>query len=353
VALIRGATDERSAVPSGRAILSQMAAGFAEVHRSPMVRLMLVFIAGAGLLRGIADVAFTVVADDRLDGGGGAAGYLAVVYGIGGLAAVASSTRLATATRVTRPFLAAGVASGVSLVATAIAASYATATVGFALMGLGDAMLVLTATVLIQRIAPTEVLARIFGIVEGIQMGGLALGSYLVSVLVSSLSLGPALGVTSAIVSVLVLGAVAVLHRNGHDLPAVDEETVARLIADPVFAALPAPVIERLARDAERIAAPAGTVIVREGDAGDRYYLVVAGDVAFTIDGRPIRVLGADHSFGEIALLRDVPRTATATAASDVELIAVSRDEFLASVTGHPRSFVTASDVADTWLRSP
>ena len=63
-------------------------------------------------------------------------------------------------------------------------------------------------------------------------------------------------------------------------------------------------------------------------------------------------MLGADHSFGEIALLRDVPRTATATAATDVDLIAVSRDAFLASVTGHPRSFGAATDVADTWLRS-
>ena len=350
VALLRGAADDRAAVPTGRAIVSQMAAGFATVHRSPVVRLLLVFVAGAGLLRGVADVAFTVVAADRLDGGGGAAGYLAVVYGLGGFAAVTGSTRLDTATRLTRPFLAAGVASGAALLAAAVATSYVSTTFAFALMGLGDAMLVLTATVMIQRIAPTEVLARIFGIVEGIQMGALALGSYVVSLLVSSLALGPALGVTAAAVSLVVLGAVAGLHRSGYEMPAVDQATVARLVADPVFAALPAPVIERLARDADRTTATAGTVIVSEGDHGDRYYLIVDGEVSFTIAGEPIRVLGAGSSFGEIALLRDVPRTATATAVDDVDLLSVDRDEFLTAVTGHPRSFGTATSVADTWL---
>ena len=114
--------------------------------------------------------------------------------------------------------------SGLSLVALAIASSYASATGAFVLMGLGDALLVLTATIVIQRVAPTEVLARIFGIVEGIQMGSLALGSYLVSVLVSSLSLGRALVVAAALISVVVLGALAVLRRGGHEMPAVDED---------------------------------------------------------------------------------------------------------------------------------
>lgn len=353
VVTIRHTDGERGAVPSGRDVMAQMVAGFTAIRHSTMLRLLLVFIAGAGLVRGVGDVVFVTFADERLGAGGGTSGFLAVVYGVGGLVAAASVTRLTHASRVGGQLLVAGLCSGVSLAALSVAASYWSAGLAFALLGAGDALLVITAAVTIQRIAPTPVLARIFGIVEGVQMGCIALGSYLVAVLVSSLSSAMAFGIMSALVSVVVLGAVALLRRHGDEIPTADASMVDRLLADPVFAGLPAPVIERLARDAERIAAPAGTVIVREGDVGDRYYLVVAGDVAFTIDGRPIRVLGADHSFGEIALLRDVPRTATATAASDVELIAVSRDEFLASVTGHPRSFGTASDVADTWLRSP
>ena len=352
VATIRHAVDDRVAVPSGRDAVAQMVAGFAAVRRSTMLQLLLVFVAGAGLVRGVGDVVFVTFADERLDAGGGTSGFLAMVYGVGGLAAAGGAARLIHASRVSGQFLVAGVCSGASLAAMAVAASYWSAGMAFALLGAGDALLTITAAVTIQRVAPTDVLARIFGIVEGMQMGCIALGSYLVAVLLSSLSSGTAFGLTAALVSFVVFGAVALLRRHGDEIPAPDTATVDRLLSDPVFAGLPAPVIERLARDADRITAPAGSVIVREGDAGDRYYLIVAGDVAFTIDGHPIRVLGADHSFGEIALLRDVPRTATATAATEVDLIAVSRDEFLVSVTGHPRSFGTASDVADTWLRS-
>jgi MFS family permease len=332
--------------------MAQTVAGFAAVRHSTMLQLLLVFVAGAGLVRGVGDVVFVTFADERLDAGGGTSGLLAVVFGVGGLVAAASATRLAHASRVSGQFLVAGVCSGVSLAALSVAASYWSAILAFALLGASDALLMITAAVTIQRVAPTDVLARIFGLVEGTQMGCVALGSYLVAVLASSLSSGTAFGLMAALVSFVVFGAAALLRRHGDEIPAPDAATVDRLLIDPVFAGLPAPVIERLALDAERITAPAGSVIVREGDVGDRYYLIVAGDVAFTIEGRAIRMLGADHSFGEIALLRDVPRTATATAVTAVELIAVSRDEFLTSVTGHPRSFGTASDVADTWLRS-
>jgi hypothetical protein len=356
VATVRSAVDgahttgTRHAPPSGIDVIRQMSAGFAAIRASTMLRLLLALVVGAGLVRGVGDVVFVAFAEERLDGGGGTSGVLATWYGVGGLVAAAAATRLGTVQRVSGPFVVAGACAGASLVVAAIAADQVSAAAAFALMGAGDALLVISSVVTIQRIAPTDVLARTFGIVEGVQMGFTALGSYLVAVITTASSLGTSLVTMAAAVSAVVLVSAALLRRHGDEIPPVDDAVVDRLLVDPVFAVLPATVIERLAREADQDTAAAGTVIVREGDHGDRYYLIVTGEVAVTIGGEPIRTLGRGSSFGEIALLRDLPRTATATAVDDVALITVSRDEFLTTVTGHPRSFGAASAAADSWL---
>ena len=96
-----------------------------------------------------------------------------------------------------------------------------------------------------------------------------------------------------------------------------------------------------------------GAVIVREGDAGDRFYIVAEGELDVTQDGVAITSLAAGGYFGEIALLRDVPRTATVTARTNVVLYALDRDDFLAAVTGHPQSAEAAETVMSARLSGP
>jgi CRP-like cAMP-binding protein len=112
----------------------------------------------------------------------------------------------------------------------------------------------------------------------------------------------------------------------------------------PIFSALPAPTLERLASELDTVIAPAGTPVIRQGDHGDRFYIVEAGGLRVSVDGSPGRELGPGDSFGEIALLRDVPRTATVEAETDSRLLALERDAFLDAVTGHPPS-ARAADV--------
>ena len=133
-------------------------------------------------------------------------------------------------------------------------------------------------------------------------------------------------------------------------MPLADEAIVDRLIADPLFAPLPAPTIERLARTVEPVVVAAGAVAITEGAIGDRYYLLTDGLANVTIDGANRRQLAPGSSFGEIALLRDVPRTATVTAITDLRLLAVPRNAFLEAVTGHPRSRRAADATVDRFL---
>ncbi len=125
------------------------------------------------------------------------------------------------------------------------------------------------------------------------------------------------------------------------------------LASVPIFAPLPGGSLEHLAARLVPLRVDAGTVIVREGDAGDRFYIVAEGEMEVSQDGGAMSELAAGDYFGEIALLRDVPRTATVTARTDAVLYALDRDDFLAAVTGHPQSAEAAETVMSARLSGP
>ena len=184
-------------------------------------------------------------------------------------------------------------------------------------------------------------------------MATIALGSLAITVLVTSTTLGRSLVILAVLLVVFVLFSVFRLRRHGVDIPLADEAIVDRLIADPLFAPLAAPTIERLARSAEPFSVKAGEVVVAQGEIGDRYYLVVDGAADVSIDGSHIRRLAPGQSFGEIALLRDIPRTAAVTATADLQLLTVPRDAFLEAITGHPRSRRAADATVERFLGGP
>ena len=118
-----------------------------------------------------------------------------------------------------------------------------------------------------------------------------------------------------------------------------------------MFAPLSVAAKERVAANLVPISVRTGDVVIRKGDPGDRFY--IEGDGQFEIDtgGRQATAHKTDY-FGEIALLRDVPRTATVTAATDSELFALRRDDFLAAVTGHSAAHAAGKAVAEARLAS-
>jgi hypothetical protein len=231
----------------------------------------------------------------------------------------------------------------------AVAPSFAAAFLLLALAGVGRTVLDVAGRTLLQRIARPGSLARVFGLLEGASMAGLAIGSIAASgfvALAGGRGAFVCLGVVLPVAAVLVLR--RVLAADSAVLPVVE---IARLRASRIFAALGAPAIEGLGRALEPVHVAAGTAVVREREPGDRFYLVVDGELEVTVEGKRVAMLGRGDCFGEIALLRDVPRTATVTARTDVSLDALDGETFVAAVTGHAPSRRAADELVRGRLR--
>lgn len=347
VVLIPAGDEQPQHAPDVGDLSARMFAGFATMRREARLRTLVGLMASAALVAGIADVLFVTFAAERLDGGGGRAGLLAAAFGVGGILGVVAVSRVVRSTRVAGVFVTSAILVSVALASMALSEGLVTALLLFALLGVGASLLQLTAAVTVQRQAPTDVLARVFGIVEGAEAAAMAVGGLIVTFLVVWFSVDQTFVVLAVLLSVPICFGSMSLGRRGDDTPFVDDVIIDRLVNDPVFAALPAPQVERLGCTAVRRQSAVGSAIVVQGEAGDHYFLIVDGTFSVIRDGETVNSLGAGQSFGEIALLRDIPRTSTVTATSDAVVLVIARDDFLEAVTGHPRSLATARNIAD------
>jgi MFS family permease len=218
-----------------------------------------------------------------------------------------------------------------------------------AAVGVGNSLLDVAGFTLVQRTVPNDVLARVFGVLETLVMVTVGLGALATPLLVELTGDRAALIVTGALLPVLALVVwrrLARLDATAH----VAERELALLRGVPIFAPLAPPTIEHLATKLVPEKQPAGENIVCQGDVGDRFFIVAEGELDVTSDGRLLSRLGPGEFFGEIALLRDVPRTATVTSSTPVTLYTLERENFIAAVSGHPQSARTADAVIGTRL---
>ena len=126
--------------------------------------------------------------------------------------------------------------------------------------------------------------------------------------------------------------------RSIDDVADVPQVQIQLLRLIPIFAPLPAPELEGLARALEPLHVAAGTTVIREGEAGDRFYAIATGELQVTKNGQAVNKLRRGDGFGEIALIEDVPRTATVTALTDAELFSLTKEPFILALTGHASS---------------
>lgn len=317
-------------------------AGLRTVAADADARLIVGMLTAGMLMIGAADVLMVLLALDLLEIGESGAGVLSAALGAGTIAAGALTFALVGRSRLAAVAAVGAVVWGTALAAVGLTATAWLAPILLVLGGAGLAIVDIAGRTMLQRSVRDEVLARVFGLQEGLAMFGLAVGSVLVPLLVALAGLVGAVLVVAAVLpaaAILAWGRLARLDRR----TVVPIRAIALLRRGALFRPLPAPQLEAVARRTAWLTIPAGTIVIREGEAGDRFYVLAAGAVRVERAGRHLRdITTVGDGFGEIALLRGVPRTATVTTIGETVLLTIDRAPFLAAVTGHPDAFAAA-----------
>ncbi len=314
--------------------LRQIAEGARVLARPSASREVVVVITATFLMVGAFDVLAVVLAVGKLDMGGSGAGFLSAMHGVGAVVGAGASFALVGRARLVPVMLGAALLVGSAFIALGLVITVVMAFAAAAASGISRSLLEVSGQTLLQRVTPTAMLARVFAFKEGLAMGAWGLGSVLVPVVIALSGVRGALVFSGAIVLVIVLLRLRPLLAvdAAATVPAV---AIALLRSLAVFRALPVPALEGIAHGASELSVGAGTEIIGQGQQGDRYYAIADGVVEVAIDGRVVNRLARGEGFGEIALLHNVPRTATVSAVTDVSLVGVEREPFLVALTGH------------------
>jgi MFS family permease len=344
VGVRRPAGTEQVEAAEPEAIVDELLAGFRTIAREKRLRLLVGLFSAQTFVDGMLNVLIVVIALDLLDAGNAGVGFLNSAIGIGGLLGAVAAAALVGRRRLAADFGMGIFIWGVPIALVAIWPNQVFAIVLLGIVGIGNTLVDVSGMTLMQRAAPDEVLARVFGVLESLLLLTVGLGALVAPFLLDWLGTRGALIVAGALLPLLIVPAwphLKAIDRDGR----VPEEQLALLRGNAIFAPLPASTLEQLADRLQEVRVPAGDVIVRQGESGDRFYLIEAGTVEVAVDGRPGHELGPGEGFGEIALLRNVPRTATVTARTDAVLYALERDAFVPAVTGSGPSLSAAEGV--------
>jgi MFS family permease len=323
--------------------------GIRQVASDTDQRLLVLMLGARYVMIGALDVLLVLLAIEVLGVGGSGAGYLTAAAGLGGVIGGALTILLVGRGRLS-PWLSFGaITFGLGLLLTSVAPTAAAAAGMMVICGISLALVEVAGRTLLQRIVPDEILAGVFGLVEGFAMAGLAIGSILPAVLVPRVGLDATFTIMAAILPVVAVVAWIRLAQAERRIRVPTQE-IRLLRSLPLFAPVPAPALEAAARALVPVVLRAETEVIRQGDVGDRWYVVERGRLAVSQADQHLRELSRGDAFGEIALMRAVPRTATVTALTDVELQALDRDAFLLAITGTFEARATADRIAEAHL---
>jgi MFS family permease len=307
--------------------------GFSVLLQDQHARLVAGLMLAQTFVRGCLNVLVVVIVFQVLEADSAYVGFLTAALGVGALLGAIGAFML-NGRRLAAPLGVALLLWGLPIALVAAWPNKAVALFLMGVIGVANSVEDVAGFTLLQRLIPDQVLARALGAFWGLAMAGVAVGSLAASALVEVLGAKPALVIVGAVLPLLTLA-------TGFRLRAVDaaavppERELAFLDTVPMFSPLPIAVKEQLAGRLIPLTVDAGEAVIREGDAGDRFYIVVSGELEVIKGGRRVIARGPGDYFGEIALLRGIPRTATVTALTSVELYALDRDDFVAAATGH------------------
>ena len=329
---------------------SEISAGFSALATDQRLRILVGLLAATAIVVGVFEVLIVSLAIDFLDMGESGVGYLNAGFGVGALIGAVVAAAPVGLRRLSIPFVGGGLLMGLPLLVLALVDKPIVAIICLGLLGVGNTLVDVSGFTLIQRAVPDEILARTFGALNLAFVGSVAIGAAVAPALINGLDIRNTLIVMACFMPVLLLifGRRLVLIDTAATAPATDRMELLR--RTPIFAPLPGATLEGLAARLIPLQVEQGSEIIREGDHGDRFYLVAEGQVDVTSQGSHVSTLGPGDHVGEIALLHDVPRTATVTAKTPVSLYALERDDFLSTIGSEPLSREAAESGAASRL---
>ena len=331
----------RSVAEGAVRVVRDVADGLTELARVAAPAGVAVLAFAQTFVRGALIVLIPVLAVDTLALGQSAVGWLTAAIGAGGLVGGAAAAGLVRVTRLGRAFVAGLLLWGLPLVWLALTPSAAIAYLALVVVGVGNAIEDVGLFTLLARAASPRSGAKVLGAAEFVIQAGLGAGSVAAPLLLHSIGVRGTLALLGGGLTVLALAHVWRFVRLDKTRPAPGQE-VELLRRQAMFAPLPLAVIELLASDLQPHEFPAGTVAVREGEVGELFHLIVTGSAAVSVRGKPRPPLAPGDCFGEIALLRGIPRTATVVAAQPLRTLALDREAFLVAVSGNSMSSAAA-----------
>ena len=337
----------------------------------PILGLALIDVAGSVVGGGLS-VLTVVIATTGLGGGEEATGFLNAGIGLGGFIGALVAGALVLRPSLVPVLVGGSVVYAVGLAALGLAPALGMAIGAITVAAAGSLVVEVSSTTIFQRVVPDDVRGRALGVLGTASTIAFAAGSFLVPVLADAVGTGPVMAACGIAVAVAGLaGALMAASAARRKAGSTADLRVNRLAGLPLFAGVPAAALEAVAVRLQPLRVAAGAVVIREGDVADRFYLIDLGSFAVTrlrgggaeaaaavvgavpippaleaaaavVGAGPIpptleataaveqlRTMGPGEVFGEIGLLRGIPRTATVTAATDGTLLALDGADFL------------------------
>jgi hypothetical protein len=349
IALIRPEGQElRTGQSVRRTVLAEIGEGLRAIRENRGALLIIELFVAQAFVRGALNVFAVVAALGVLDMGDAGVGQLTAAVGAGGLVGSAFSVSL-VGRRLGLPLATGLVLWGLPLVVVGARAKPSVALAALAVIGIGNAILDVAGLTLLQRLVPDAVLGRVVGLLVGAATAAIGVGSIVTPEVISALGIRGAMAVVGG--SLVLCALIALPRLRRLDRSAGSAAPEAGLVRrTPMFASLSVAATEHLASRLQDVDVTAGTELIREGEQGDCFYLIADGDFDVTAGGRFVARLGPGDHFGEIALLREVRRTATVTAVTRGRVEAVDRAGFVAAVFGHAVSAASANESIDRRL---
>jgi len=340
---ISGPASVTSPARPAESVLDELLAGARAIASDRRVALLVGLFAAQTFVDGLLGVLIAVLALSFLDAGAAAVGWLNAASGVGGVLGAVLAAALVGRGRLAADFGVGVLLFGIPLALLPAWRSETFALLLLAVVGIGNTLADVSGFTLLQRSAPDAVLARVFGVLESLLLLTVGLGAIVAPVLMSTLGTRGALIVAGLLLPALVLPAWPVLRAIDREAPV--PVALERLRAIPIFTPLPEATLEQLARALVQVTVAANEEVVRQGERGDRFYVVDSGTFDVLVDGASAGTLETGDHFGEIALLREVPRTATVRARGDAVLFALERHDFVPAVAGYAPSLASANAV--------